>query len=512
MVETNEIVHLMEPAVRLITPALDIAKYPRYIEMAARECYQSHDKAKGEPEKFVKMLIKRGHTSALEHCKFIYHITCSRAASHQLVRHRHSSYCLAGDTVVPAFRKNEQGGKQWTIRQLWEWSNDPKRKGRLKLINLRGVNELGELAVVKISSIVDTGVKKVYRLTTASGRSIRATGEHRFLTPDGWRQLGELSVGQLVLANGALGYDNPEYLKKRYLDENMSRSDLAKELGVSDSFLGKRIREFGLQKPKQQYPGRKPGRGRKGMFSEETLQRLREQKVGPNNPRWKGDNVGIHGGYIRTQKHALDTCSRCGKDAENRHHKDRDPANTTSDNIEQLCVACHKAEHYGMTVMTVFSDVIIAIEDAGMVDTYDIEIDDECHNFIADGLVVHNSQQSQRYVVPEVAEVIYPPHFGEARKGMFKQMMAQIYESYGYLLKEGAKPEDARFVLPNACVTRVVTSSNMRQIRQVFALRLEKHAQWEIRGVHQQLFDMLYDIVPCFVEDLKHLRDTGEQE
>jgi replicative DNA helicase len=40
-----------------------------------------------------------------------------------------------------------------------------------------------------------SGVKDVYRLTLASGRTIKATANHPFLTYDGWRPLGELQVG-----------------------------------------------------------------------------------------------------------------------------------------------------------------------------------------------------------------------------------------------------------------------------------------------------------------------------
>ncbi|QQS02720.1 MAG: replicative DNA helicase [Austwickia sp.] len=40
-----------------------------------------------------------------------------------------------------------------------------------------------------------TGTRPVFRLTTASGRTVRATANHPFLTYDGWRSLGELSAG-----------------------------------------------------------------------------------------------------------------------------------------------------------------------------------------------------------------------------------------------------------------------------------------------------------------------------
>lgn len=41
-----------------------------------------------------------------------------------------------------------------------------------------------------------TGVKPVYKLTTALGRSIRATGNHKFLTIDGWKHLDQLMTGE----------------------------------------------------------------------------------------------------------------------------------------------------------------------------------------------------------------------------------------------------------------------------------------------------------------------------
>src|SRR5918998_3142820 len=45
---------------------------------------------------------------------------------------------------------------------------------------------------------VDDGVKRVYRVRTRSGREVRTTASHPFLTPDGWRPLAELGPGQPV--------------------------------------------------------------------------------------------------------------------------------------------------------------------------------------------------------------------------------------------------------------------------------------------------------------------------
>ena len=48
------------------------------IELCGRVCYQSQPK--GDPASFVRMLIKRGHESVLEHASLTFHIICDRAS------------------------------------------------------------------------------------------------------------------------------------------------------------------------------------------------------------------------------------------------------------------------------------------------------------------------------------------------------------------------------------------------------------------------------------------------
>jgi replicative DNA helicase len=50
-----------------------------------------------------------------------------------------------------------------------------------------------KLEVSEVSNAFSTGMKPVYRLTTQLGRSIRATGNHQFLTIHGWKRLDELT-------------------------------------------------------------------------------------------------------------------------------------------------------------------------------------------------------------------------------------------------------------------------------------------------------------------------------
>lgn len=56
------------------------------IEICGRVCHASEPK--GDPAGFVRRIMDMGHLSVIEHVSVGFMVTCSRACSHQLVRHR----------------------------------------------------------------------------------------------------------------------------------------------------------------------------------------------------------------------------------------------------------------------------------------------------------------------------------------------------------------------------------------------------------------------------------------
>ncbi|HWM39802.1 MAG TPA: replicative DNA helicase, partial [Streptomyces sp.] len=56
-----------------------------------------------------------------------------------------------------------------------------------------------------MTHVFPSGTKEVFRLTLASGKQIEATSNHPFLTYDGWKPLGELSVGARVAVPRRIG-------------------------------------------------------------------------------------------------------------------------------------------------------------------------------------------------------------------------------------------------------------------------------------------------------------------
>lgn len=103
---------IIEPSVELVDN-VSYADICNKIERCGRVCYQSEPK--GNPEDFIRRLIKRGHESVLEHASLTFHIICDRAIQNELVRHRLSSPSVESTRYVkyddmtfikPTFRKH----------------------------------------------------------------------------------------------------------------------------------------------------------------------------------------------------------------------------------------------------------------------------------------------------------------------------------------------------------------------------------------------------------------------
>jgi len=73
------------------------------IEDAARTCYQSEPGKNIKVGDLIKKLIKTGHYSVLEHASAVFRLSgCSRALTHQLVRHRCCSFSQESQRYVKA--------------------------------------------------------------------------------------------------------------------------------------------------------------------------------------------------------------------------------------------------------------------------------------------------------------------------------------------------------------------------------------------------------------------------
>lgn len=115
------------------------------------------------------------------------------------------------------------------------------------------------------------------------------------------------------------------------------------------------------------------------------------------------------------------------------------------------------------------------------------------------------SHQSQRYVNANGFDYIIPPaiaNISEAKE-LFKEAMTKAGNYYtdiqAILVANGHKKtanEDARFVLPNACETKIVVTMNARSWLHFFEMRCCMRAQWEIRNMANAILNICVKEIP----------------
>ena len=88
---------IISPSVVLVDD-INPADIYNKIERCGRVSHQSE--SKGNPEDFIRKIIKLGHESVLEHVSLTFHIICDRAIQNELVRHRHASFTVESTRYV----------------------------------------------------------------------------------------------------------------------------------------------------------------------------------------------------------------------------------------------------------------------------------------------------------------------------------------------------------------------------------------------------------------------------
>ena len=144
------------------------------------------------------------------------------------------------------------------------------------------------------------------------------------------------------------------------------------------------------------------------------------------------------------------------------------------------------------------------------------------HQLVRHRIGASYSQKSQRYVTEGQFEYVMPPSIqgNPQAKEIFVQAMEEDQKRYDdivailvkqhieTLVEEGQDEksakrnatkkaiEDARFVLPNACESKIVVTMNARALFNFFSLRCCTRAQWEIRELADQMLECVKKVAP----------------
>lgn len=120
------------------------------------------------------------------------------------------------------------------------------------------------------------------------------------------------------------------------------------------------------------------------------------------------------------------------------------------------------------------------------------------HQLVRHRLASYN-QQSQRYVkfkeeppIVRPASVDTNPEAAQA----FDEAIEACWQAYDKLVQASVPAEDARYVLPNACETKIVVTMNIRELMHFFSNRCCNRAQWEIRELAWKMLELVRPTAP----------------
>lgn len=318
---------------------------------------------------------------------------------------RYSFNCVSGNTKL--LRDKSDVDYVPTIEEMYRFKHDvsyAKEQGHRSLHNKYSKSygktrslcpESEKLKANDIVNIYYMGEKQTYRIITENGRTIEATEDHKFPTPDGNKKLNELKIGDFLYAKG-------EYEKNTH-SYNFTNGD---------------------------YETNYPTKGQQGFRKKDKAATTTYEKMKSK--------------FIEEKR----CCEDCGREYTGdyrfeTHHRDFDRTNNNEDNFAWLCVSCHKKRHYakgrvkkGEKGYPVIMDRIIDIQDAGVQRVYDVEMADPYHTFTIDnGLVVCNCSHAYSVALDSLYEAWLKAHFP-----------LEFYETYfNILLDKGDKDRLNKF-------------------------------------------------------------------
>ena len=264
----------------------------------------------------------------------------------------HRMFCLDGDSLLEFDLPKGQGEYKrvftMTLREFaYKWFNGDSKgrslRHRLSNMRIRQLNESTQkIETCTVRDCFISGGKEVFEIT-AGGMSVAGSKDHRILTVDGWKRIEELEVDKDYIITRAFGK----------LDED-----------VNDPI---RLKKFG------------------DNWKSTWLNQIRQDKLIDQNF----------------------SCYDCGTElliaAHDLHHvipvyMDESKA-FDYNNIVALCKDCHQERHriqgwQGGTYLYGKPELLQSIKSLGHKETFDLEMDSEYENFIANGIVVHNSRNA----------------------------------------------------------------------------------------------------------------------
>jgi thymidylate synthase (FAD) len=525
--------------------------------------------------KLLKYLIQHKHTSPFRHPQLQFRITCPVYVERQLFKHQVglTANCLHGDSVI-RFINSSGGINDVSIKDLYEqWTNGRPHQNtkkdmgyvrrRISNMKLRVLNEQsGEFTFGSVKNVFKSGTKKIYAIRLESGDMIKCSPDHRIWTQDGWKTINDgLSTGDLVGLNGTRVAGTGSYRIKSELEadrmnglsvtqmadkHSCSYHTIRKWLKIHDLSFSKNERSFS----KNHTPWNKGNSGYTLNISDEGMrvkQEIQEQSALDRYSVMTGSDITVNSRtafnlfakrYLLRNNLIYDKDANCS-DLEVHHIIPQrvDPDRFFNiDNVILISKNRHLEIHSSWqnelkfasefydkdildsldfrrkgNVLKVHFSKIVDISYLGEDETYDIEVEGPHHNFVANGIVVHNSISgryvdfSDSYTMPnqlrlqskdskQGSEGVLSEPLNQSLCNKIEDLVDQAASLYGELCKAGVAKEQARIVLPLCLNTQFIWTGSLAAFLHMWDLRIKPDAQEETRILAQQMLDEIENL------------------
>lgn len=510
-------------------------------------------------EKLLNYLIKHSHWSPFEMVDMTLEIVTSRAIAQQILRHRSFSFqefCITGDSLITLKLPSGATYKR-SISHLYDLQFKPNQHIKQNGLPLARTFDGEKFTTSRIKEVFKTGVKPVFRVSLSDGKEIECTKEHKFLANEGFSSLEEIvgltknsntwtmSKKAFVATNGVPLHQNYDWMKEakeRAIHSKVGLPQIASEANVSYHTIRKWLKKLSLSFSKKEVASYTPTWNKSkfgystGKRSLNTIALMRSKaRRGKDSNLWRGGasrserlKICDWCNSIRAAKFLEYNyrCVRCSSKVKLELDHIESVASRPDlaycyNNIQVLCEDCHndkhkisgetkfwRSKHKGNS-LTVKWVKIEKVEFVGDRETYDLEIESDSHNYVANGIVVHNSQryaevtdfepvqlrmqaQTNRQSSTEVFDPVLDTvlYDGTHHEVLASTEVLNLIEDantlYKKLVAAGVAKECARMVLPLTTQTRIYMKGSVRSWIHWFDVRLPENTQLEHREIAQE--------------------------
>jgi flavin-dependent thymidylate synthase len=489
--------------------ARDHREYPAVCEDHHEHVWEPGD------EKLLKYLTDNRHETPFEFGGIVIEVQAPIFVFREW--HRHRTQCLGPDTLVhfeapKGDRLGRRSVYKMRIEDVWKkWQLTTRKarserqmnalfpRSRIQAMRLRCADEeRREVVQTRVVDVIRGEPRPMVRITTASGKQLTATRAHRVLTSIGWITLGEAIEGRFSLACEGVARGRAERWETPIVNE---RSERWREI---------------------------PGWPNYEVSSEGRVRRLgcepKKPTIGANGYNVVSLSDGTTTVYT---VHTLVMRAFVGPrpDGAEARHLNSNRADARLSNLEWASPKVNGADRVAadrQQRLVVSFDEIVGVEEVGELPTYDLSVEGPWHNFVADGIVVHNSfnEMSARYeplpdvnYVPTVERLMInsktnkqagvikgAEELTEENALAFLEILKTNYDGdqllYTWALKQGVPKELARVHLPVGRYSRMRAHTCLRNWLSFMTLRKDKNAQYEIRQYANALGDIVEQCFP----------------